>query len=323
MEKFEQEWARVCKAKYCVAVSSGTDALYLALAIFDKYRVWTTPKTFIAVAEAAQRARCELRFYDNVENVYIPHTSRASSMFPLNTAVPVSLYGIPHNEQWPDSVRVIEDLAQAHGHPLRGFAAAYSFYPTKNLGAIGQAGAIVTNNSSFADEVRHLRNHGEKGSRFSSTTLAGGNYRMDELQAAILRAKLPHLDAWNKRRREIAKLYSEGLTQGPVYGPLRANIKVPVDHPEHVYYIYAIESPHRDSLAAFLKERSVQTAIRYPIPLHLQPALAHLGYKKGDFPDAERGANETLSLPINESMSDGQVEYVIEQIREWANARDS
>ena len=303
VEKFEEEWATYCKAKFCIAVSSGTDALYLALAALYQgihgHTLWTTPRTFIAVAEAAQRAKYKLRFWDKnvvAKDIRHPHI-----------AIPVSLYGMPHNEVWPEGIRVIEDLAQAHSHPLRGFAACFSFYPTKNLGAVGQAGAIVTNNASLAGEIRWLHNHSEKGGRFSSTSLSGGNYRMDELQAAILRVKLPHLDAWNKRRREIAKLYREKLAG--IEG-----IKLPQDHPEHVYHIFAVETPKRDQLASYLKEKGVQTAVRYPIPLHLQPALSHLGYKKGDFPEIERWADETLSLPIYPEMENSAVEYVCKSI---------
>lgn len=314
VEKFESEWAEYCKAKYCVAVSNGTDALYLAFAALRQnaetgeynHNVWTTPRTFIAVAEAAKRAGYHIHFWDKAVPI--------DYMRFFSIVVPVSLYGAPYIEQRRSGAVIVEDLAQAHGHPLKGFAACFSFYPTKNLGAIGQAGAVVTNDSSFADEIRHLHNHGEADSRFNSTTLIGGNYRMDEIQAAILRAKLPHLDAWNKRRREIAAWYRWYLR-----GETR--IQLPQDHPEHVYHIFAVETPSRDSLATFLKERGIQTAVRYPIPLHLQPALAHLGYKKGDFPDAEKWADETLSLPIYPEMEDSAVEYACKSIKEWTQAR--
>lgn len=306
VEQFESEWARYCKAEYCVAVSNGTDALYLAFAALRRdtgHWLWTTPRTFIAVAEAAQRANFALRFYEDAVPI--------DNMWDNDAAAPVSLYGMPHNEQWPDRVRVIEDLAQAHGHPLRGFAACFSFYPTKNLGAVGQAGAVVTNNVTLAHEMRWLRDHGEEGERFRTTSLMGGNYRMDELQAAILRVKLPYLDAWNKRRREIAALYCDRLWN-------IESIRLPVDHPEHVYHVFAVGSLRRDQLAEYLKAKGIQTAVRYPIPLHLQPALAYLGYKRGDFPEAERWTDETLSLPIYPEMPYSMVEYVCENIREWA-----
>ena len=309
VEKFESEWAEYCKAKYAVAVSSGTDALYLAARVYATWQTntWTTPRTFIGTVEPLIRNQ---KYHQYNPVLILSDDSPPAKNKESLVYVPVHLYGYPTPIPKKRDYKVIEDSAQAHGQPLRGDAACFSYYPTKNLGAVGQGGSVVSNDKDFIDAVRILRSHGETGGRFRHQYLSG-NYRMDELQAAILRAKLPHLDAWNKRRREIAKLYCQHLAG--VEG-----IALPKDHLEHVFHIFAIETPKRDSLAAFLKEHGVQTAVRYPIPLHLQPALAHLGYKKGDFPDAERWADETLSLPIYPEISDDQVEYVIEQIREWA-----
>jgi len=310
VQLFEEEWADYCKAKYCVGLSSCTDALYLALRyvfetldidLRDPPLVITSPATFYATTQAIVHARGFPAFMDIDETDNLPPQD-----FGETVALPVNLYGRPGD--WKGEY-VIEDAAQSHGIPLRGLAACFSFYPTKNLGAIGQAGAIVTNNLDMARAIREMRTYGER-ERFVyyNTT---GNYRMDEIQAAILRAKLPHLTEWNQGRRYIAGIYRD-LLEG------LGRITLPVDHPEHVYHAYVIKCGNRDDLANYLREWGVQTSMRYPIPSHLQPALGYLGYKKGDFPFAEAWAKENLNLPMYPEMAGNQAEYVCEKIIEWA-----
>lgn len=325
VEQFEQEWAKFCKARYCVAVSSGTDAIYLTLRALQETKrlyphntVWTTPRTFIGTVEPIIRAHMDIGLSDSVPS-------------PVYAEIAVHLYGHPaplktplHQEN-PHPI-AIEDSAQAHGLPLRGFAACHSYYPTKNLGAVGQGGSVVSNDKEFIDVVRKLRSHGEGSTRFKHEYLSG-NYRMDELQAAILRVKLPHLREWNEKRREIARVYTELLkttlfqkTDGTnvVSQLLLAIVTPPEDHPEHVYHIYAVSCKDRDSLASFLNGKGVQTAIRYPIPLHLQPALQGKFTTYGPLGAAEEWANTNLSLPIYPEMTDSMVEYVVECMKEWA-----
>ena len=185
----------------------------------------------------------------------------------------------------------------------------FSFYPTKNLGTMGQAGAVVTDNKELADKVREMRTYGER-ERFVHYGITG-NHRMDELQAGILRAKLPHLNEWNSRRRFRAAMYRELLA------PVSDVIHLPGDHPQHVYHMYVIRTKDRDNLAEYLSTCGVQTAVRYPVPMHLQPALKYLGYREGEFPNAEAWAKENLSLPMYPELTASQVEYVYEKIKEW------
>jgi len=307
VEAFEEEWAEYCKAKYCVGVSSCTDALYLTLKAMGigGEQVITTPATFFATAQAIIASGNFPAFVDIDETGNLPPMD-----FGNHTALPVHLYGRPG--EWKGK-RVIEDSAQAHGLSLSGLASCYSFYPTKNLGAMGQAGAVVTNDLGLANEIRNLRTYGEVG-RFVHYRLTG-NHRMDELQAAILRVKLPFLDGWNLARRAVALMYEVRLES------VSDVIHLPKDHPQHNYHIFAIRTKDRDSLASYLKGEGIQTAVRYPVPMHLQPVLRHLQYHEGDFPNAEAWAKENLSLPMYPEMSYEQVEYVCEKIKEWVRKR--
>lgn len=305
VELFEKEWAKYCGADYCVGVASGTDALYLSLkALGSITGVITTPFTFFATTQAIVAARAFPHFIDVNESGNVPDQD-----FRNAPAIPVSLYGRPG--KWRGKW-VIEDMAQAHGIKFnrRVKAACFSFYPTKNLGAMGQAGAVVTNDSDFADRVRNFRTYGER-ERFVHYQNTG-NHRLDEIQAAILRVKLPHLEGWNKRRREIASLYREKLKD-------ISEITLPDDHPHHVYHIFAIRVNSRDRLplSKYLLWKGIQTAVRYPVPMHLQPAISYAEYKRGDFPVAESWSDTTLSLPMYPELSDGQVEYVCGEIKEF------
>jgi len=307
VEAFEEEWAEYCKAKYCVGVGSGTDALYLTLKALgiNGQKVITTPFTFFATTQAIIASGNFPIFMDVDETGNLPPVD-----FGDKVAIPVHLYGRPG--EWKGG-KVIEDSAQAHGLPLSGLAACFSFYPTKNLGAMGQAGAVVTNDLNLANEVRKLRTYGEVG-RFVHYRLTG-NHRMDELQAAILRIKLPHLRVWNEKRRIIAWKYYRGLEE------LSDIISLPEDTLGHIYHIFAIRTKDRDSLAGYLKGEGIQTSVRYPLPMHLQPALEYLQYKKGDFPQAEEWAKTNLSLPMYPELTAGQVEYICDKIKEWVRTR--
>ena len=327
VEAFESEWANYCKAKYCVGFSSCSDALYVAVRLLAKRgeRVITTPFTFFATSWAIIRAGCIPVFVD----VDWGSGNLPDEDFKDELALPVHLYGRPGN--WRGN-RLVEDSAQAHGIPLTGRISCYSFYPTKNLGAVGQAGALVTNDEGIAKLAKELRNYCERG-RFVHHGTAGGNLRMDELQAAILRAKLPHLKEWNRLRRGVAQVYrgflldlveeeeeirqEEDLTVRESYRWVR----LPEDHPQHVYHIFAIRASNRDSLRAYLSEQGVQTAVRYPVPMHLQPALKGLDYSEGDLPHAEAWARENLSLPMYPELNSTQVEYVCDKVREWVRGK--
>ncbi len=319
VEAFEEEWARYCGAKFCVAVSSGTDALYLSLKareIFPwKPRAWIPTRTFIATAEAAVRAGYQLLVCDQW-----PRPREVGLYRSNDVLIPVHLYG--RRVEYPDGrsvefpggfIDILHDAAQAHGAITLGeheMGACYSFYPTKNLGAHGQAGAVVTNDPALAAKLRMMRSHGEGAVRFKHEVLSG-NYRMDELQAAILRAKLPHLNAWNQRRRAIAQTYLSLL--GGI-----SELTLPPFGPSDVFHIFAVETPYRDSLAIFLKEQGIQTSVRYPYCIHQQPALQGLLEVVGDMGAAEAWARTNLSLPMYPELSDDQVEYVAGKVHEWA-----
>lgn len=309
VEAFEEEWAKYCKAKYCVGVASGTDAIYLTLkALLPRGgSVLTTPFTFFATVQAIIQAGSKPVFMDVARHGNINLGQPVLKAHDI--ALPVHLYGRPAYVPSSYPIPTVEDSAQAHGIPLTGKAMCSSFYPTKNVGAMGQAGAMITDDEQLAREVRRLRTYGEQ-ERFVHYALTG-NHRMDELQAAILRVKLPHLDEWNRRRREIALCYSKSFDQD------YPTLYTPWDDPNHVYHIYALRCKERDNLAAYLKEHNIETAVRYPVPMHLQPALKYLGYKEGDFPNAEAWANENLSLPIFPEMTSEQVEYVVRKVKDW------
>ena len=331
VEQWESEWARFCGAEYAVGVSSGTDALYLAITAVtlvdggDKIRatveqekplnILTTPFTFFATSQAIIHSGNQPVFMDVDEtgNIDMGAVDLLNFPYDVHLALPVHLYGrpAPIPPGWPP---IIEDSAQAHGLPLspNARAACFSFYPSKNLGAMGQAGAVVTNDPEIASLVRELRTYGER-ERFVHYAPTG-NYRMDEMQAAILRAKLPHLLDWNYKRSVFARAYLAHLSRVP-------GIVLPQYDAQHTWHIFAIrvtDPRGRDDLAKFLAEQGIQTAVRYPLPLHLQPALLYLGGKKGDFPNAEIWAKTNLSLPIWPEMELAQVEYVCEKVKEWS-----
>lgn len=312
IEQFEDAWARYCGAHYAMGVASCSDALYLTLAYAGREwgdtEVQTTPMSFWATTEAALRAGLQVRYRDIDPTGCIPLPSRVVGELYL----PVNLYGYP--APLSNAERTVEDAAHSHGIPLRGWAACHSFYPTKPLGAMGQAGAVVTNDGGLADWVRMARAHSEAVERFSHHGVTG-NMRMDTLQAAVLLAKLPHLNEWTERRRQIARVYRQCLASTPW-------VQLLPPHPDHVYHIFGVrlqDKGARTSLAEWLHVRGIQTGVRYPIPLHLMPAL-HGRYNAGAFPAAEAWADQVLNLPIHEMLTDEQAMEVVKQVQLWCEA---
>ena len=213
-------------------------------------------------------------------------------------------------------MKVVEDACQAHGAEYKGRragslgdAAAFSFYYSKNLGAYGEGGFISTNDDALAEKVRKIRDHGS-GVRYHHDIL-GFNARLDEVQAVVLRAKLPHLDEWNQKRREHAHLYNELLKDTPIKTPTELSGNEPV------YHLYVIAAPERDELQAFLREKGVFTGIHYPIPIHQQKMAEFLGYKDGDFPVTERVTSQILSLPMFAELQDDEIKYTVDAIKEF------
>jgi len=322
--EFEREFARFCRAEHCVGTSSGTDALTLTLSAFGIQagdEVITSPHTFIATAEAILAVGAKPVFADIDETSFnLDPRAVEKKITPRTKAiVPVHLYGNPASmEEITEMVKdrgilVVGDAAQAHGAEFKGRnvaqwgdAACFSFFPGKNLGAYGDAGAVVTSNAELAERAAALRNHGRKD-KFTHL-IPGCNARLDTLQAAVLLVKLRYLARWNEARRRVAARYREGLQGLPLKLPAESN------DAKHVFHQFVVRLPQRDRLREFLKEKGVSTGIHYPLPLHLQPALKELGYKGGDFPVTERVTDEILSLPIFPELSDESTDYVIDCI---------
>ncbi|HYL79005.1 MAG TPA: DegT/DnrJ/EryC1/StrS family aminotransferase [Bryobacteraceae bacterium] len=309
---FEREFAAYCGAAHGIAVNSGTSALHLAFlaaGIGPEHEVITVPFTFVATAAAIRYTGARPVFVDIDPKSYTMDPAQIERAITPRTRaiVPVHLYGQPadmapildiarrHN------LLVIEDAAQAHGAEYRnkrvgslGDMGCFSFYPGKNLGAYGEGGMIVTSNPDFAQRMRMQRDWGAE--KKYEHVLEGFNYRMEAFQGAILRVKLRHLDRWTDQRRAHAARYSGELSQIGVDAPLE------VCYARHVYHVYAIETLHREHLQKHLATLNIQTGIHYPYPVHLTPAHADLGYKRGDFPVAEQVATRVLSLPMYPEM---------------------
>jgi dTDP-4-amino-4,6-dideoxygalactose transaminase len=317
---FEREFAAYCQASECVGVNSGTSALHLALlaaGIGPGDEVITTPFTFVATVAAIRYAGATPVLVDIEPDYFAIDATRIESAITGKTRaiMPVHLYGQPADMTAileiarRRGLAVIEDAAQAHGSEYHGRRcgsltdiATFSFYPGKNLGAYGEGGAITTRRSDLATTCRILRDWGQE-QRYEHR-LKGFNYRMDGIQGAVLRVKLRHLEAWTEKRRQVAQWYTEVLDHD--------SVRVPKERPgcRHVYHVYVVRSDDRDALRDALSKEGIQTGIHYPIPVHLQPAHADLGYRAGDFPIAEAAAREVLSLPIFPEMTRGQVETV-------------
>ncbi|KAA3620029.1 MAG: DegT/DnrJ/EryC1/StrS family aminotransferase [Calditrichaeota bacterium] len=325
---FEQEFADYCNTEFAIGVDSGTSALELALrafAIGAGDEVITVANTFIATTLAISSAGAKPVLIDiHPETNNIDVTKIEAAITDRTRAImPVHLYGQPVDMDAITEIAkkhdllVIEDACQAHGAQYKGRragslsdAAAFSFYPGKNLGAYGDGGALVTNNAKVAEKLTLLRDYGQKQKYHH--LIKGYNRRLDTLQAAVLRAKLPYLDAWNEARRKNAARYSTLLQNNETITPIDA------DFAESVYHLYVIRVQKRDALLAHLHQKGVGAGIHYPIPIHLQQAYADLGYQKGDFPITEKYADEIISLPMFPELNEEQINYTVEVLKEFA-----
>jgi dTDP-4-amino-4,6-dideoxygalactose transaminase len=326
VESFEKAFADYCGVAHAVGVSNGTDAIRLALlacGIGPGDEVITVPNTFIATTEAISAVGASFRFVDVEPGRFTmdPKALEAAITDRTRAIVPVHLYGQPAAMDRilaiarARDVKVVADAAQAHGAraydtPIAtlGDAVCFSFYPAKNLGAYGDAGAVVTNDSGIAHRVALLRDHGRM-SKYKHEC-EGFNCRMDALQAAILSAKLRHLEEWTRLRRAHARRYNEGLRDVP-------GVTIPTEWGDSsaVYHLYVVEVMRRDVVRQRLTQRQVATGVHYPIPLHQQPAYAHLAIPLGAFPVSEDQSRTVLSLPMYPELSDEQIAYVVESIR--------
>lgn len=325
---FENNFAKFCGAPYAIGCSSGTAALKLALLacnIQPGDEVITTPHTFIATIEAIIAVGAKPVFVDINEHTYNLDDTQIEAKITSKTKaiLPVHLYGQPVNMKTICELasiyklKVIADAAQAHGAyfheksiALWGDAVCFSFYPGKNLGALGDAGAVVTQDEHLAKKIRQLKDHGRQ-SKYKHDMI-GFNDRMDSLQAAVLNVKLKKLPEWNKQRADTAKKYHEFICSN--------FIKLPgsLSGSTSVHHLFVIRSKHRDALQKKLKSQNIHTNIHYPIPLHLQPACHSLGYKRNDFPIAEKIANSVLSLPLFPGMTIEEIKYVSKFVNIYA-----
>jgi dTDP-4-amino-4,6-dideoxygalactose transaminase len=359
VEGFEREFARFCDTKYCVGVSSGTDALRFALmaaGIQPNDIVLTVSHTFIATTEAITQAGARPDFVDidgqtfvmdpeklrlYLEKWCVPDRSSGRYFHkvlarPVTAVVPVHLYGqmvdmdpiLDLAERF--KLAVVEDACQAHGAEyfskkqnrwLRagsiGRAAAFSFYPGKNLGACGEAGAVTTNDEVLAHKAAILRDHGQAKKYYHD--VEGYNGRLDSIQAGILRVKLPHLSAWNEQRRASARVYDELLA------PMNGSLRIPSQSSfsRSVYHLYVVRTPFRDELQKHLNESGIGTGIHYPIPIHLQRAYAGMGWKKGELPESEQAAEQILSLPMFAGLKPQDQQRVAGAVAEFASVHSA
>ncbi len=324
----EQEIAQLCGVAHGVGVASGTDALILALracGVQAGDEVLIPPFTFVATGSAVSALGAKPVFSDIRPDTYnLDPSDLTRRLTPRTRAIiAVHLYGLAADMEpivtfaRAHNLRVIEDNAQSIGASYRGRrtgslgdAACMSFYPTKNLGAYGDAGMVVTNSNEMAARLKSLRNHGQSAKYVSSE--AGWNSRLDEIQAAILRVKLRHLPEWQRARQAHAAAYTKMLLGIPGVMPP----PIPEGY-EHVFHQYTIRVERRDALAQSLSERKIGNAVYYPVPLHLQPLYASLGHKAGDFPHAEHAAQEVLSLPMFPELRPEQITRVAEAVAEF------
>lgn len=326
---FEHTFAKAHQTKHCIAVGSGTDALHAvlwALGISKGDAVITTPFTFIATVESISLTGAAPVFVDIDPKTYTMDPEKLedclrSKRNNAKAVIPIHLYGQPAAM---DSIceiatkyklSISEDACQSHIAQYKGtfvgnfgIAGCFSFYPSKNLGAFGEGGAVTTNDDEIAKKVQLLRNHGQVEKYMHE--FWGHNYRMDGIQGAVLGVKLKHLKRWTDRRRSIAQMYNKHLAGV-------GDLVLPYDSPKayHVYHLFVIRTKRRTGLQQFLSQKEIATTIAYPIPLHLQQAYRSLGYSKGDFPNSEAAADECLSLPIYPEMTDEQVEYVANNVK--------
>lgn len=324
---FEKEFAKYCGAADCIAVDTGTTALHLAMLALDigvGDEVITAANTFIATCEAISYTGARPVLVDCDEKTYNLDPAKLEARITKRTKaiIPVHLYGQPADMDpileiaRKHNIPVIEDSAQGHGASYKGrstgsmgIMGCFSFYPGKNLGAYGEGGAITTSNADLAAKIRKLRDHGSAKKYYHD--VVGYNYRMEGIQGAVLNVKLRHLDKWNDARRRNADHYRKYLAGSSVI--------VPVEAPgcKHVYHLFVVRHPRRDDLIAFLGQHGIGALIHYPIPAHLQNAYRHLALAEGEYPVTERVTKEILSLPMFPELTEEQVKFVAEKIREF------
>ncbi len=342
VEQFEREFAKFCDAKFCIGVSSGTDALRFALmaaGIGQGDIVLTVPNTFVATVEAILQAGAKAHFVDidprtfNMSVDALREYLRKHASNKVKAVLPVHLYGQMCDM---DGIRkvaeeygliVFEDACQAHGSEYFsaadnewqkagsiGRAGAFSFYPGKNLGACGEAGAVTTNDETIAQRIRMIRDHGQN--KKYHHVMEGYNGRLDALQAALLSIKLRHLDGWNAKRREAARNYNQRL----------AGVDAIVTPPEpewsrSVYHLYVVRAQNRDDLQQHFQENGIATGLHYPIPVHMQSGYAELGFRQGDFPHSELASKQILSLPMYPQLAAHQQDHVINTLVQFYQSR--
>ena len=324
----ENEFAKYCCVKYCVGVGSGLDSLILILRAMDigvGDEVIVPSNTYIATALAITYVGAKPVFVEPVIETFNIDVERIEEKITKNTKaiIAVHLYGRTANMDAINTIakkynlKVIEDAAQAHGAKYKdkragslGDAAGFSFYPGKNLGALGDAGCVTTNDKELADKVRVLGNYGSDYKYHN--IYKGVNSRLDEMQAAFLRVKLPYLDKWNKDRRNTAKKYLEGITNPLIKLPSPSS-----EEYEHIYHLFVVRSERRDELEKYLNEKGIGTLKHYPIPMHEQECYKDLGIKHGELPIAEEISRTVLSIPMYYGMTDEQIDYVIDKINKF------
>lgn len=327
VDEFEKEFAEYCGTKYCIGVGNGLEALILILkgyGIGDGDEVIVPSNTYIATALAVSYVGAKPVFVEPDLDTYNINSKLIESAITKHTKaiMAVHLYGQTCDMDSINEIarkyeiKVIEDSAQAHGALYKGIktgnigdASGCSLYPGKNLGALGDAGVVTTNDEMLANRIRILRNYGSD--KKYHNLYKGVNSRLDELQAGFLRVKLQHLDKWNNDRKRIAKMYLSGIKNSKIILPY-----VP-DYTDPIWHIFIIRTENRYELQKYLKENGIGTLIHYPIPMHLQPAYEDLSFIKGDFPLAEKIADEVLSLPIWYGMKEVEVNYIIEKLNNW------
>ena len=325
--QFEKDFAKFCDAQHCLGFNSGTSALHIALKILnvgEGDEVITTPFTFVATSWAISYVGAKPVYVDIDDATFnIDPAQIERAITPRTKAIlPVHLYGQPcdldkileicRKHQLP----MVEDACQAHGAKYKGKVvgtsgdmSCFSFYPTKNLGACGEGGALVTNNDKYATRARSLREHGSTVRYYHDEI--GYNYRMEGFQGAVLGVKLPHLSKWTKERQRVAARYTELLAKTPLRLPLQAQ------YAESAWHLYTVRHPRRDELKKHLEDNGIGCAVHYPIPLHLQKAYANLGYKPGDFPVAEKASRECLCIPMYPELTDAQIIRVTDVIKSF------
>jgi dTDP-4-amino-4,6-dideoxygalactose transaminase len=327
--KFEEEFAHFCGAKYCIGCGNGLDALYLILRGYDikeDDEVIIPSNTFIATALAVSYAGAKPIFVEPDIDTYNLNPELIESAITLKTKaiIAVHLYGQPadmdkiYKIAQKYNLKVIEDSAQSHGALYKkrrvgnlGDASGFSFYPGKNLGALGDAGAVVTNDKQLADKIRAIANYGSNIKY--QHIFKGVNSRLDELQAAFLRIKLINLDKWNNERRKIANKYLEGIKNPIIKIPRQLNYSI------NVWHLFVVRTEKRDDFQKYLNDKGIGTTIHYPIPMHLQEAYEDLRIEDGAFPISEKISKEVISLPIWYGMKDEEVAYIIDEINKYKN----